>query len=294
MPHPTRKEAEMSDVEQVTEPLAYHGEGPVWSPAWGGLKWLDMLAGDVLTLLPSGDVERRSVGAVVAAIRPRASRGAVIATERGFAIDHGDSAPINYLPDVFLDGGLRMNEGGCDPDGRFYCGSMAWDKRKGRGSLYRLDSQRNVTEVLTGVTISNGLDWSPEGTLAYYVDSATQQIDVFDYDRDLGLLHRRSFAQIPKASGAPDGLTVDSEGFVWVALWGGSAIHRYRPDGALDGIVRMPVSQVTAIAFGGPQLNELFITTSREGLPEGVEPSAGALFRHLPRVKGQPVRPYDG
>ncbi len=284
----------MSDVEQLTEPVAFHGEGPVWSPTWGGLKWLDMLAGDILTLLPSGDVERRSVGAVAAAIRPRATGGAVIATERGFAIDQGDGAPIDYLPEVFHDSHLRMNEGGCDPDGRFYCGSMAWDKAQGRGSLYRLDAGRHVTEVLAGVTISNGLDWSPDETLAYYVDSATQQIDVFDYDRDLGLLHRRSFVQIAEASGAPDGLTVDADGFVWVALWGGSAIHRYRPDGTLDGIVRMPVSQVTAITFGGPRLDQLFITTSREGLPKGAEPNAGALFRHLPHVRGQPARAYEG
>jgi len=284
----------MSQVEQLTAPLAFHGEGPVWSPAWGGLKWLDMLAGDVLTLLPSGDVERRSVGTVAAAIRPRARGGAVIAVERGFAIDPGDGAPIDYLADAFSDGELRMNEGGCDPDGRFYCGSMACDKSQGRGSLYRLDTHRKVTEVLTSVTISNGLDWSPDGTVAYYVDSATQRIDVFDYERDLGLLRRRPFVKIPEASGAPDGLTVDTDGFVWVALWGGAAIHRYRPDGALDGIVGMPVSQITAITFGGSRLDELFITTSREGLPAGAEPSAGALFRHLPGVKGQPVRPYEG
>jgi sugar lactone lactonase YvrE len=284
----------MSQVEQLTEPLAFHGEGPIWSPAWGGLKWLDMLAGDVLTLLPSGDVERRSVGKVAAAIRPRARGGAVIAVEHGFAIDRGDGAPIEYLPDAFHDGALRMNEGGCDPDGRFYCGSMAWDRSQGRGSLYRLDARRKVTEVLAGVTISNGLDWSPDGTLAYYVDSATHQIDVLDYERDLGLLRRRPFAQIPAASGTPDGLTVDADGFVWVALWGASAVHRYRPDGTLDGIVSMPVSQVTAITFGGPQLDELFITTSREGLPSGAEPRAGALFHYLPRVKGQPVRPYEG
>jgi sugar lactone lactonase YvrE len=218
----------------------------------------------------------------------------VIGVEHGFAIDPGAGAPLEYLPEAFHDGELRMNEGGCDPDGSFYCGSMAWDKSQGRGSLYRLDAQRNITEVLADVTISNGLDWSPDGNLAYYVDSATQQIDVFDYDRGLGLSHRRSFVRIPEASGTPDGLTVDADGFVWVALWGGSAIHRYRPDGALDRIVAMPVSQVTAITFGGPQLDELFITTSREGLPSGAEPRAGALFHYLPRVKGQPVRPYEG
>jgi sugar lactone lactonase YvrE len=284
----------MTDVEQLTDPVAYHGEGPVWSASWGGLKWLDMLAGDVLTLLPGGKVERRSVGTVAAVIRPRADGGAVIAVERGFAIDSGDGGPIEYLPPVFKDGTIRMNEGSCDPDGRFYCGSMAWDHSSARGSLYRLGTDRNVVEVVAGVTISNGLDWSPDGGVAYYVDSPTQRIDMFDYDTDLGLLHRRQFVQIPEAAGAPDGLTVDADGCVWVALWGGSAIRRYRPDGTLDRVVNLPVSQVTALTFGGPQLDDLFITTSREGLPDGSEPNAGALFHYKPGVNGQKVRPYLG
>ena len=284
----------MSVVEQLTEPVAYHGEGPVWSSTWGGLKWVDMLAGDILTLLPDGSVERQSVGTVAAAIRPRAAGGAVVAVENGFAIDPGAGGLVEYLPGVFDDHGLRMNEGACDPDGRFYCGSMAWDKETGRGSLYRLDRDRNVTEVMAGVTISNGLDWSPDGRVAYYVDSATQQIDVFDYDRNHGLRNRRAFVQIPESAGAPDGLTVDAEGFVWVALWGGSAIHRYKPDGTLDRVVRVPVSQVTALTFGGANLDELFITTSREGLVNGAEPSAGALFHYATHVKGQPVRAYRG
>ena len=284
----------MPDAEQLTEPVAYHGEGPVWSSTWGGLKWVDMLAGDILSLLADGSVERHSVGTVAAAIRPRAAGGAVIAVERGFAIDAGGDAPIEYLSEVFHDHGLRMNEGACDPDGHFYCGSMAWDKGAGHGSLYRLDLDRNVTEAVAGVTISNGLDWSPDGRVAYYVDSATQQIDVFDYDRDHGLRNRRALVRIPESAGAPDGLTVDAEGFVWVALWGGSAVHRYQPDGTLDRVVRVPVSQVTALTFGGANLDELFITTSREGLLNGAEPSAGALFHYAAHVKGQPVRVYRG
>jgi sugar lactone lactonase YvrE len=253
-----------------------------------------MLAGDILTLLPDGGVERQSVGTVAAAIRPRAAGGAVVAVENGFAIDPGGDALVEYLPRVFDDRGLRMNEGACDPDGRFYCGSMAWDKATGRGSLYRLDRDRKVTEVMSGVTISNGMDWSPDGRVAYYVDSATQQIDVFDYDRNLGLLNRRALVRIPETAGAPDGLTVDAEGFVWVALWGGSAIHRYEPDGTLDRVVRVPVSQVTALTFGGANLDDLFITTSREGLVNSAEPSAGALFHYASDVRGQPVRAYRG
>jgi sugar lactone lactonase YvrE len=284
----------MSDLEQLTEPVAYHGEGPVWSPTWGGLKWMDMLAGDILTLLPGGYVDRRSVGKVAAAIRPRAAGGAVVAVEHGFAIDNGTTEPIEYLPPVVHDRRLRMNEGGCDPDGRFYCGTMAYDHNEGQGSLYCLHTDRTASRVVGGVTISNGLDWSPDGTIAYYVDSATQRIDRFDYSAELGLTERRPFVRIPETSGAPDGLTVDSDGHVWVALWGGGAIHRYRPNGSLDGAIRLPVSQVTAVIFGGELLNELFITTSRAGLPTGVEPNAGALFRYRPHVLGLPVRAYGG
>jgi sugar lactone lactonase YvrE len=284
----------MPQVEQLTEPVAYHGEGPVWSQSWGGLKWLDMLAGEILSLLPSGAVERHSIGEVVAAIRPRTAGGAVIATQRGFALDQGSGAPLEHLSDAFRDSGLRMNEGACDPDGRFYCGSMAWDRARGRGSLFQLDIDYKVTEALSRVTISNGLDWSPDGRVAYYVDSGNQQIDMFDYERDRGLFHRRPFVRIPKDVGAPDGLTVDAEGCVWVALWGGSAVHRYKPDGSLDRVVRVPVTRVTALTFGGPHLDELFITTSRDGLPAGAEPNAGALFHYLPQITGQPVRPYRG
>jgi len=284
----------MPQVEQLTEAVAYHGEGPVWSQSWGGLKWLDMLAGEILSLLPSGAVERRSIGEVVAAIRPRTAGGAVVATQRGFALDQGNGVPLEHLPDAFRDRGLRMNEGACDPDGRFYCGSMAWDRARGRGSLFQLDTDYKVREVLGGVTISNGLDWSPDGRVAYYVDSGNQQVDMFDYERDRGLFHRRPFVRISQDVGAPDGLTVDAEGCVWVALWGGSAVHRYQPDGSLDRAVRVPATQVTALTFGGPHLDEVFITTSRDGLLEGAEPNAGALFHYLPQITGQPVRPYRG
>jgi sugar lactone lactonase YvrE len=144
--------------EQMTDPIAYHGEGPVWSPRWGGLCWVDMLAGDILSLADDGMVSRRHVGEVAAALRPRRQGGAVIGVERGFALEDADST-VTYLPTLWKDHGVRMNEGGCDPDGRFYCGSMAYDKRPGAGTLYRLDPHRSAAVVvLTGVTVSNGLD----------------------------------------------------------------------------------------------------------------------------------------
>jgi sugar lactone lactonase YvrE len=277
-------------VEQVTEPVAFHGEGPVWSERWGGLRWVDMLAGDVLSLGENGPIGRRHVGDIAAAIRPRSRGGAVIGVERGFALEDADGT-IEHLDQLWSDEGVRMNEGGCDPDGRFYCGSMAYDQAPGAASLYRLDPDRSVHVVLDGVTVSNGLEWSPNGTLAYYNDTATLTITVFDYDRESGLTAGRPFADV--SPNRPDGLTVDSDGGVWVALSNGGAVRRYTPDGVLDEVVELPTKKVTACTFGAPDLDQLFITTSREGIDPD-DAVAGSLFRAEVDARGLPVREFAG
>lgn len=282
----------MNRAEPITEPVAYHGEGPVWSERWGGLRWVDMLAGDVLTLAPGGGVERTHVGGVAAALRPRSGGGAVIGVERGFALEDGDGT-VTTLGELWTDAGVRMNEGACDPDGRFYCGSMAYDKHLGAGTLYRLDPDRSTHVVLRGVTVSNGLDWSPDGARAYYNDTDTHRTDVFDYATDTGLTDRRPFAR-HGAELLPDGLTVDAEGGIWVAMNGAGAVHRYSAEGTLEAVVELPVAQVTACAFGGPGLATLFVTTSRENLPPNAEPLAGSLFAAEPGVKGAAVREFAG
>jgi sugar lactone lactonase YvrE len=279
-------------ADQVTDPVAYHGEGPVWCSRWGGLRWLDMLSGDVLSLGPDSRVGRRHVGSVVAALRPRKHGGAVIGLERGFAMEEPDGTII-ALSELWTSEHLRMNEGGCDPDGRFYCGSMAYDRRQGAGSLYRLDPDRTVHRVLDGLTISNGLEWNPAGSRAYLNDTETQTISVFDYAAETGLTARRPFAVIP-GGGRPDGLTVDSEGCVWVAISNRGAVWRFAPDGRHDGVIEVPAKKVTACTFGGERLDELFITTSREGLELKDDPLAGALFRAYPRVTGLPAREFSG
>jgi sugar lactone lactonase YvrE len=249
-----------------------------------------MLAGDVLTLAADGSVERRHVASVTAALRPRRAGGAVLGVERGFALEDAEGT-ITRLSELWTDERLRMNEGACDPNGRFYCGSMAYDKRPGAAALYRLDPDRSVKVVLENVTVSNGLDWSPDGSLAYYNDTDTGRVDIFDYEPEAGLSGRRPFVETEVR---PDGLTVDAEGGVWVALSNAGAVRRYTADGALDDVVELPVTKVTACAFGGPRLDELFITTSREGLDTCAEPAAGSLFRALPSVTGLPVREFAG
>ena len=280
-------------AEQLTNPVAYHGEGPVWSPAWGGLRWVDMLTGDILSLGADGSISRRNVGKIAAAIRPRRAGGAVIALERGFALEDADGT-LRALPEIWSDPSIRMNDGGCDPQGRFYCGSMEYKQKQGAASLYRLDPDGAVTTVLQNVTISNGIDWSPDGSLAYYVDTAAEHIDVFDYDAERGLTSRRVLVSIPKEFGRPDGLTVDSGGGVWVAMARGGAVRRYTPKGELDEVIEVAASKVTACTFGGPLLDDLFITTSREGIEPGDDPLAGSLFATKPGVRGMPVREFAG
>ena len=280
-------------AEQVTGSVTYHGEGPVWSPAWGGLRFVDMLAGDVLTLAGDGSLDRRRVGTVAAVVRPRRGGGAVVGVQRGFVLEEPDGT-LTTLDELWTDDGVRMNEGGCDPDGRFYCGSMASDQATGAGTVYRLDPDRSVHVVLEDVTVSNGLEWSPDGTLAYYNDTPTHAVSVFDYDLEAGLSGRRRFVEVTHAGelGSTDGLTVDAEGGVWTALFGSGVVHRYGPDGVLDAVVEVAARQVTACTFGGPDLDLLFITTSDEGRSGG--PLAGSVFVAETGARGTLPLPFLG
>jgi sugar lactone lactonase YvrE len=295
----------VSTVEQITPSCTAHGEGPIWDAAVGVVRWVDMLNGELLAMQPGehGDstVSRRRVCDVAAAMRPRARGGLVVAIERGFALldDPDDTASpagaLHPLGELWSDPTIRMNEGGCDPQGRFYCGSMDLDLAPGRGTLYRLDPDLSVSTVLEGVSISNGLAWSLDGTEVYYVDSPTQCVHVYRFDAETGTFHdRRTAVSIDAAVGTPDGITVDSEGGIWVALWDGAAVHRYLPDGRLDHVVEVPATRVTACTFGGPALDELYITTSRGGIPDDEQPAAGALFRARPGVRGVPLATFAG
>lgn len=281
-------------AERITDSVAYHGEGPVWSKSWGGLKWVDMLAGDVLTLLSSGDVTRWSSGdPVVAAIRPRTEGGMVLGIERGFALANVDG-DVEKLDPLWPKGFLRMNEGACDPAGDFWCGSMAYDRTEGAASLWRLTPDGEIDEMLTGLTISNGLCWSADGSRAYFNDTPTYSISVFDWTPEEGLTNRRVFVDLHSEELRPDGLTLDAEGGVWIGLSNGSAVRRYDASGVLSEIVELPVTKATACTFGGDNLDELYITTSRENVEDGNQPAAGSLFLAHPGVKGLSTREFLG
>jgi sugar lactone lactonase YvrE len=279
------------------------GEGPVWDPASSCLYLVDILRGLVHRFDPATQGLRtyevgRSVGAV--ALTERGDL--VLAVRDGFARVDLSSGGVEMIARVITTEAdkidRRMNDGSCDAAGRFWAGTMALDERAGAGALYCLDRDGRVEKMVDRVSISNGIGWSGDGRLMYYIDSLTQSVDVFDFDLASGTIaNRRSFVIIDPVDGTPDGLTLDAEGFVWVALWGGSAVRRYAPDGTLDSIVRVPTTYVTSCAFGGPDLGDLFITTARIKLSEAertAEPLAGGVFRARPGVRGRPPHRFKG
>jgi len=280
-------------AEQVTGPVCFHGEGLVWWERWGRLRFVDMFAGDVLTL--EGDrVTRTPVGSPVAAvIRPRMGGGAIVARERDLAISNlDDLSDLTGFVTLSTDPGLRCNDGGCDPDGGFWIGTLAYDFAEGAGTLYNLDvGSLRARPVLDGLTISNGIDFSPDTSTMYLNDSGPKITWAFDYDPIDGLRNRRVFAT---GNGTPDGLCVDSEGGVWTARYGEGTVLRHSPDGALDAVIEVGPSRVTDCCFGGNELDTLFITTSRENLPPEAEPDAGSLYAISPGVTGRPALGFAG
>jgi sugar lactone lactonase YvrE len=283
-----------AQAERFTIPCTFHGEGPFWDAPNHRLLLVDMLAGSLVEVDADGGTGRQTVSTVAAALRARRAGGYVLATENRFVLLRSDLTEESALPPVFTDPLIRMNDGGCDPQGRFYCGTMAYAETPGAGTLYRLDPDRSVNVILREVTISNGLQWNRAGDSVFYADTPTGRIDRFDFDPASGAFtDRRVFTEIA-GGGYPDGMAIDEEDGIWVALWGGSAIHRYDSDGRLDLVVDLPVSNVTACAFGGRDLRTLFITTSRQGIGPADQPDAGAVFRYEADVTGAPQHTFAG
>jgi sugar lactone lactonase YvrE len=282
-------------VELVLDARADLGEGPRWDSRRQRLLWVDIMRGRVHAFAPStGECRNVAVGRPVGALASASDASLVLAVAGGFARLDLDSERLEMLAVVEADRPQnRMNDGNCDGAGRFWAGTMALDEAPGAGALYRLDPDLTVHTMLTGVTISNGLDWSPDGRRMYYVDSPTQRIDVFDFDVATGTIaNRRAFVEVPADAGVPDGLTVDAAGFVWLALWGGAALRRYAPNGTLARVVPLPVTHPTSCAFGGAALDELYVTSARRPLTaqeKARQPQAGGVFRLRPGVAGRPA-----
>jgi len=285
--------------ELVLDARADLGEGPSWQPAARRLIWVDINTGTVHRFDPSsGEDERFDAGQPVGAAVPASDGRLVLAVSDGFAFLDPNTGTLERIADVEADRPeTMMNDGKCDPGGRFWAGTKDAEDSRSVGALYRLGADGSPARVLTGVAISNGLGWSPDGTTVYFIDSPTQRVDVFDFELQSGeVANRRTLVEIPKEWGVPDGMTVDEEGFLWVAFWGGSAVRRFDPNGEVVSVVEFPVAQVTSCAFGGDDLEDLYVTSARNGLSERdlrKQPLAGGLFRFGPGVRGLPQRPFE-
>jgi sugar lactone lactonase YvrE len=286
-------------VEVALEAQAGLGEGPVWDSARERLVWVDIVGRRVHVYDPAtGEDTAVEVPEMPGVAIPRRAGGLVLAIGHGFGFLHdgGRFEQIATLPQGEVI--ARMNDGNCDAAGRLWAGTMGLSAEPGAGALYRLDPDLTVSRVLDRVTESNGIDWSPDDRLMYYVDSMEHRVDVFDFDLASGSLeNRRPFIAIDDADVLPDGLTVDAEGGVWVACWGGSAVRRFAPDGSLDRVVSLPTRQITSCAFAGPQLDRMYVTSAREWLAPEVlarEPDAGAVFVCTPGVRGRAQRTFAG
>jgi len=287
-----------------TRTVGLLSEGPRWDGERDELLWVDILGSQLHRARVDGDAPLQEIDSIrfdrfVGAVAPVAGGGYVLAAHGGFLFLDVSGAVVELAQPEAERPQVRMNDGACDPQGRFWAGTMAFDESPGAGVLYRLELDGTCTTVLTGLTISNGIGWSPDGSRMYLSDSGTHTIDAFDFDLATGdISGRRVIVRISEAGVAPDGLTVDAHGDIWVALWGGGALGRYAPDGSLLETIAMPVDRPTSCAFGGPDGATLFVTTARDGLDQTAlarQPDAGRVFRiDGLGVSGPPCLPYRG
>ncbi len=289
-------------VEHVCSAHAVLGEGPVWHPVEQVLYFLDIVQGNLHRFDPAvGSHAVRSLGVVTGSMGLRSSGGFVFATQKGFALWDGGSESLDFVadPDSDHSGETRFNDGKTDPQGRFWAGKMGGVHTSTfTNSLFRLDKDHSAHRMESGIAISNGLGWSPDLKTFYYTDSQALVIYAYDYEAETGCIaNRQVFARVPEGGGNPDGLAVDVEGCIWSARWDGWKVVRYRPDGSIDLELPMPVARPTSCAFGGKNLDELYITSAfvEAGDPrEKDQPLQGDVFRVKVDVKGLPEPFYLG
>jgi len=291
----------MSELEHILSVKNEAGEGPVWNADEQALYWVDVLGHCFHRFYPAtGKHEVFEVGLPVSALGFRESGGLVMVTWEGFAFWDPQTKEVQLFANPAAEQpGSRFNDAAVDRQGRFWAGTWG-----GMGSndptncLYRLDPDGSIHTMETGITISNGIGWSPDNKTMYFTDSPPRVIYAYDFDPTTGAIeNRRIFVQTPEEEGEPDGLTVDSEGFVWSARWGGWKVTRYDPTGKMEREIRLPVQYPTSCTFGGAQLNELYITSASTALSEEQQreqPLAGDLFGLRTDVRGLEEPNYLG
>ena len=288
------------EPELVLDARAELGEGPIWDMRRKRLVFVDITRGHIHEFDPETGKDRVvRVGKPVGCVALTDKGDWLVGAVDGFYRVDPTSGRSTLIAAVEANqSNTRMNDGYVDAKGRFWAGTMGVGGLKEKGALYRLDPDGTVRRMLSNVSISNGLDWSPDNKTFYYTDLATSRIDQFDFNLEHGIIkNRRPFVEFPQEIGYPDGLIVDADGYVWVGLWEGGSLHRYAPDGRLDRIIPVPVSQTTKCAFGGPELTDLYITTAWVGmdkLARAEQPKAGGLFRIKPGMRGKPINRFWG
>lgn len=295
MTRPMMRDIKPGDVQIAVRARSRVGEGPVWDAATGQVHWVDILSGQVHTSdLGDGTTTTVTVPTWVGAAVPMLGGGFVAATREGFAqIVDGELGAV----DAFLPEGIRMNDAKCDPAGRFVAGSCAEDFARGAGALHRLEADWTHSVVLEGLTQPNGLGWSPDGHTFYLVDTQDLAVHAHTYDLGTGeLSDQRVLARFDvEADGYPDGLAVDVEGCLWIAMWAGSSVLRISPEGERVGRIDLPVPQTTSCAFTGPGLRSLCITSAAESLTLDDDASDGSVFTVSDiGVAGVPVATFAG
>ena len=288
-------------VELLVDAHAQVGEGPLWDEERQVLYWVDILSSLLYIYDPAtGENRALDVGRHVGTVVTRASGGLMLAVREGFASFDLETQELTLIanPEAHITGN-RFNDGKCDPAGRFWAGTMAYENPTNQGSLYRLDTDLSVHKIFGDVAISNGIIWSLDHTTMYYIDTLRKNVRAFDYADDTGdISNERVIINVPEEIGMPDGMAIDSEGMLWVAHYGGSCVSRWNPNTAqLLLKIDLPVTQVTACAFGGPNLDTLFITSAAQELDAAElerQPLAGGLFSIKTPYQGVPSFRFGG
>jgi sugar lactone lactonase YvrE len=286
--------------ELVLDARCELGEGPIWDDRRQRLVFVDIMRGHIHDFDPLTGRDRVvEVGQPVGCVALSERGDWIAGLADGFYRVDPATGRRTLIAAVEADlPNNRMNDGCVDARGRLWAGTLGLGGARERGALYRLDPDGTVRCLLTHVTVSNGLDWSPDGRTFYFTDLALSRIDAFDFDLKLGTIaNRRTFVEFPLEIGYPDGLIVDADGFVWVGLWEGGSVHRYAPDGRLDLVLPVPAAQTTKCAFGGPDLSDLYITTAWIGMDAALraaQPLAGGVFRVRPGARGKKVNRFGG
>lgn len=277
-------ENDFQNMEVVTQHKCVLGEGPVWDGRNGMIIWIDVLEGIIHQYsIPKNEHTQIEVHQMIGSLALDVNGHFIAALKEGFAqINRDGNIRMLINPEGHI-AGNRFNDGKCDPKGRFFAGTMSLTGVENAGGLYVLDRKLTVTCPISDISISNGMAWSPNHRKFYHIDTPSFGVHSYDYDIITGDISNKKLSiNIPKNEGAPDGMTIDSDGKLWIAHWGGGQVARWDPiTGKKLFTFRVPVSKVTSCVFGGKDLEDLYITSASAGLTKQEllqQPLAGSLF----------------